>query len=373
MDDDELEQVVRTDLAKQAARAQVDTLVVSRARGQARRRRTTRVSVLGAAAAVVAVAGVLVAVVDRDETRPPSATDSAATDPTQSPPAPADSAATDPTQSPPAPLTGPVRTEYWRGVQVDVPADWGYGNPVACGDAPVGESYVGRPITTTDVCGVFDPDTTPTAPYLWFDVPDVAVGTVDLGGGWERTTIEQAGVRVSVAAHDPGLAASILGTATAGDLCSPTMASVPDPRYDNTVEGNGPFVRARLCAYEATEAGTYELHYAASIGRSDFETTFDEVDQAPVAESCGRTSSEVVVLTGGYADPYGPAHEVALERDVVYRLSCGVVSVAHPFDRAPSSRRVTAATVPWAGPEFERLLTGPPEAWAYDRFIGVQG
>lgn len=365
MDDDELERRVRAGLERRAARAEVDPRVVGRARADARRRRTTRLAVLGAAASVVAVVGVVGVVADRDDPTGPSVV---ASDAPASPlPSPLPSSGAGP---------GPTRLEYWQGAQVAVPAAWGYGNPTTCGDLPVGEPYVGRPIGVTDACSVPDLDQTPTAPYVWLGV-DLPAGTVDLGDGWRRTTVEVAGVAVSVASDDPALRQGILDTAAPGELCDPTIASSPRPRYDNTFEGSGPFVGARLCAYRRSGEGEdYDLVYARPLDRRGFEGSVAAVDAAPAASACDDRSSpsyEVVVLTAGYEDPYGPAGEVRLDRDVVYDLGCGSVAVGAPRETAPTTHELTEATVPWAGPEFRRLLVGPPTAWAYGRFIGIQG
>ncbi len=107
------------------------------------------------------------------------------------------------------------RTEYWHDMQVDVPADWGYGgapmdfgggDTVACyatamvtadgqrlkRDDPT-MPYVGRPIALTDVCQKYPfigPDAgPPDAPYVWLGAA-VEPGTEDLGDGWVQETVE---------------------------------------------------------------------------------------------------------------------------------------------------------------------------------------
>ena len=109
-----------------------------------------------------------------------------------------------PTTDAPSPAAGEWRTEYWRGVAVDVPADWGYGGApvesageiVACyPEAMVGadggrvrqsgdQGWVGRPIVVTDVCALYpwlenSPEEEPAAPYVWLALRSIR--------GWSST------------------------------------------------------------------------------------------------------------------------------------------------------------------------------------------
>ena len=125
MDENELEQVLRAGLESRAVETDVTAPVADRARAEVSRRRRTRWGAIGAAAAVVLVVGG-VAVATRggsdDARRPPAVNQPSTTD------------------GAPGSHAG-WRTEYWRGVAVDVPADWGYGGapygrPVlACSEA----------------------------------------------------------------------------------------------------------------------------------------------------------------------------------------------------------------------------------------------
>ncbi|GAA5148747.1 hypothetical protein GCM10023340_23020 [Nocardioides marinquilinus] len=357
MDDDELARAVREGLTRQAEQAEPDPAVVGRARAAASRRRRARFAVLGAAAAVALVVGTVVVVTTTrtgDDDAPAGPADSAA---------PRVTAATD--GGDPEPTAW--RTEYWRGVQVDVPADWGYGNPGLCGDLPTGTPYVGRPIGVTDACFTPGPDATPTAPYVWFDVPGAGPGVEDLGDGWTRETVEVAGTRVSVAAQDADLRARVLGSVEPGGLCDPDLDGVPEARFDRTMEGGGTFRSAHLCAYRGGD-----LVYASPVTDELFETTVDAVGGAPAARRCSLPPSEVVVVTGIFDDPYGPG--ITLFRDVVYDLTCGIATTTTYEHPGGPDHQVTEATVPWATPVFRRLLVGPLSGrWVYGRFIGVQG
>jgi hypothetical protein len=349
-DDDRLEQALRAGLESRADEAEVDRGLVARAAADARGRRTTRRrAVLGAAAAVVAVVGVTAVVTGGDDV--PSGIGTLEQDL--------------PLTTTPPSAVGPVRTEYWKGVQVEVPASWGYGNPALCGDVPRGEPYVGRPIGITDACISPDPDATPTAPYVWFDVDGVEPGTAELGGGWTRVTVELAGVRVSVAGRggpDPRIMESIRRQS----LCPEVLAQVPMPRLDWTREGGGTFESAYLCAYRNNSDEPF-LAYAAPVDQPTWDLTSQAVESAPAVERCTAMPTEVVVVTGVFFDPWGAR---PLHRDLVYDIGCGRVLEQGPgFPDGVNAHRITEPTLPWAGPEFRRLLVGP----GVGPFIGMQG
>jgi hypothetical protein len=358
MDDDDLERALRAGLERRGERAVVDRGLVGRARADARGRRTTRWAVLGAAAAVAAVVGV-VAVSVPGADAPPSADETG----------PATDATT--TSASGAPVVDPTRTEQWRGVEVSVPPDWALGNTGDCGDLPVGEPYVGRPIGVTDACGISEPDRTPTAPYVWFDAPGVDVGTDDLGGGWTRETVEVAGVRVSVADDDPGRRQALLdGVRPAGGPCAASLDDVPRPRFEWTTEGGGELTSSHLCAYRERD-GELALVTAAELPPSAYEDAARAVGRTGEPEACTRPTFEVVVVTGVYRDPYGPD---PLTRDLVYDLGCSTVRERGVDLPGPLRAHAVTPRNLWSGgPDFRRLLTGPFESWGYARFIGVQG
>lgn len=215
---------VRDELARRAEAADVSAAVRERVLGGVRPRRRWARPVLGASLAVAAtVAGI--ALLTRDVTSR-SVVD----------PDPAESSPTQPVER------DEWRTEYWRDVQVEVPADWWYGGGaldlaqrevIGCGAEPLVDpegrrtpaldpdspapGYVGRPIAQTDVCEGDLDEMTPQVPYLWFDAP-LDIGSVELGDGWVRETVEVNGSRISVAARDAALRDRILSSATGGDL-----------------------------------------------------------------------------------------------------------------------------------------------------------
>lgn len=363
MDDDELEQAMRAGLQRRAERADLAVPVVERARRAARERRTTRWAVVGVAAvsvAVIAVGGVVLA--GNDSAGVAGVTANAPTSTTT---------LTDGLAS-----GDDLRTEYWEGLQVQVPADWTWGStPGVCGAPPVGEPYVGRPIGYTDVCGPADPDAVPTAPYVWLDA-DVPNGTVDLGDGWTRETIGVDGVRLTVAAQDDDLRSQIIESAASQHLCAASLDVVPESRFETTREGYGAFIDGRLCAYRSSNGGPYSLSYAKTLDEATVDSTLRSVDDAPeVAGDLDCYDSEQVVVGGAYHDNFG-APDARLDHRVVYGLSCGIRSVSpdRSVGGAPAIKQVSEATVkPWATAEFKHLLVGPSQQWAYRYFIGVQG
>ncbi len=187
------------------------------------------------------------------------------------------------------------RTEYWRDLQVDVPADWGYGgspidyegrDDVACYPTAMvsagGEklrqddptlSYVGRPIALTDVCVVYPflenspDDGPPEAPYLWFDAP-IEPGTEELGDGWVQETVEVMGSRLTVVTQDPRLRRQILASANGGETCSAEVSlDGPLPGGDPDPDA-GPATSMVVCAYGTGASGRDQarLSYAARLG-----------------------------------------------------------------------------------------------------------
>ena len=222
-EDPELARRMRAGLESRAGEADTTAPVVSRARAAASRRRGARLTGLVAAAvAAVAVTGFVV-----DRAGSPGGIDRPG-------------AVDEPSGEV---ADGPWRTEYWRDMRVDVPADWGYGGApqegtpetVACGAVAMvsatGERlpredptmpYVGRPIAQTDLCQVYPwigpNDVPPQAPYVWLGAA-VEPGTVDLGDGWVQETVDVNGSRLTVATRDAGLRERILDSAGGGETC----------------------------------------------------------------------------------------------------------------------------------------------------------
>jgi len=321
MDDRELERLMKEGLERRAAdvdEGAAAELVASARAGSARRPwRTT--AVMGLAAASVAGIAFATVALNDDDIR---------------------SGGRRPTTEGPA--TGsPVtewRTEYWRDVKVDVPADWGWGGApmpdfvdpesnssgriLDCGaSAYIGPKggryvngevnsngdvlfingdpsvpYVGRPLMMTDACrvvGLGDVQP-PSAPYVWLGAP-IEEGTVDVGGGFTQETIEVNGSTVTVATKDPGLRREILASAGGGETCmseydgAPTIQAVPR-------EGVPEVTGMTVCAYSLSD-GRAELTYATHVGAEATRNFKDAVGRTPVADCQPGNASEWVLLT----------------------------------------------------------------------------
>ena len=359
---------VRDVLARRAEAADVSAGVRERVLGGVRPRRRWAKPVLGASLAVAAtVAGI--ALVTRDvPTRP-------VVDP-------------DPAESSPTERVEPGRwrTEHWRDVQVEVPADWWYGggaleraqgDVIGCGVGPrvdpagrrdpaaeAGSSapgYVGRPIAQTDLCEGDLADAVPRVPYLWFDAP-LEGGTVDLGDGWVRETVTVNGSRISVATQDAALRQRILSSATGGETCLANRDDLADPFTDpEPTDERGP----GLCAYRA-EGREAWLSYVAPLAEGqvrDFTAVFQA---APAWRPDGRE-----------CDVGGPGSEwVVLHVDAATYVvhlgwyGCAVVS---------SGDKVVELTPelvePWAGGGIATVVYGPTggKGAMLDSFIGPLG
>lgn len=354
-----LEQTMRAGLQRRAEQADVALPVIDRVRPGGRRRGLA----VGGAIGLVAASLVTVVVVESlngpAEDRAPTLTA-----PTSAAPKVSDSATAEP-----APEVE-VRTEYFGGIQVEVPADWGWGSsPVMCGEAPVGRPYVGRPVPATDACGPAVFDAMPTAPYVWLGA-DVPPGSVDLGAGWTRETIEVEGTTVSVATQEGGLRTQILGSVTPQDRCASELTLVPEPLQGTTIEGVGDVAAGQVCAYRRL-GEDLKLVFARDLPPAAARRTFAEVSDAPTSGEFCKNTSEVVVVQATYNDPYSTQEDLRVERSLVYDLTCGTVEA--PFPR--SQHRVTEATAkPWATDgALRHILVGTYDQWAYDYFIGIQG
>jgi hypothetical protein len=368
MTEDEVEQVMRRGLARRAADADVSPAAVARVRPRPSRGRGTRLTVLAAAAGVAAVA-VTVAVVD------------VARDGGGSGPGPVDGA-----HEQPAPTSW--RTEYWRDLQVQVPADWGWGSAPAgadllwCGgpgaEVEVGGRrlpepdpdvpYVGRPIGQTDMCLAHAADRTPAAPYVWLGAP-LEPGTTDLGDGYVRETREVNGSTVSVATQDPALRERILDSATGGETCFSELEKAPAVESMLT-EGMGRSSALQVCAYRRAAGNGWDLVYAADLGAHAAESFASAVGRAGITDAaCPQgPSNEYVVLTVTGDDPFGDA---PVTQDYVVDLGCPSVELGP--DR--SARLTPALVEPWAVEGIQTVLVGPTggKGAMLDSFIGMQG
>lgn len=343
MDDREVEQALRAGLADHADEADLTAPVIARARDAVARRRRTRWGAAGAAAAVVLVIGG-VAVVTRggDESgkEPPSVADSGTTD------------------------DGPAagwRTEYYGGVAVDVPADWGYGGaPLPSGRfdvcAPGGPpGYVGRPIVQTDVCIYLRSGWQPTAPYVWLG-GNVDPGTYEWDNGYVQETVEVAGTTVTVGSDDAGLRDRILASARAGDLCAATVAGVPAGHLQLTRDGLGRPGPTVLCAYRRQREGDFRLAYARALPGDALAAAVDAAVSTPTADTTGCSADEFVEISGTFVDPFGSGEQ---------RHRVVVVPGCHLVDLGDTRHRLTAAMIePWVDRGVRSVLF---------YFIGPQG
>lgn len=348
----DIEQRVRSELQHRAQEADVTVPVMAVAAelGHRARRRRSALRVMGAAATVVLVVGVGIGVAaSREQPRPDRSPSSG------------------PTFVEPA---SGWRTEYWRTVAVDVPADWGWGSSAGvCSAPPEGRPYVGRPIGTTGDCAPSEPDATPTAPYVWLGAA-VDVGTTDLGDGYMREVVEVDGVTVAVASRDAAFRARVLDSVTRQSVCDARLDRIPTARTENSTEGVGPLVSATLCAYRADRSEGFHLVYGKEIEGAVYSASAQASREAPEKKCTGRPF-ETVVLTAVFEDPYSSSSALHLTQQLVYRFTCGTVSLGGYFGEEETSYAVTEATVPWATSEFRELLTGPGDAWAAGRFIGM--
>lgn len=249
------------------------------------------------------------------------------------------------------PLPAEWRTEYWRGISVDVPADWAYGgapmesagDTVACwAGAMVSASgagvhngderttpYVGRPIALTDLCQEFPfigPDSDPPeVPSVWLGA-DVATGRDDLGDGWVRETVASSGTTVTVTSDNPDLRQRILGSVRPVRLC---LSSLPGPtRVDEAlIEGYGRPVSLTVCVYRRDEAGRLELVYGTELGQHrarEFEAA--ALRSSEHRMDCGDEPPDewVTLQMTGTSYPNAPVG-VGGTQDMV--MGCGVVEV----------------------------------------------
>jgi hypothetical protein len=243
------------------------------------------------------------------------------------------------------------RLESWRGVTVQVPADWAYGgapmkagrSTLACaatamvsasggpvrGDASA-LPYVGRPILLTDVCWQFPsgavPDHPPEAPSVWLGA-SVAPGSVDLGAGWVRETVEVSGTTVSVTSDDPGLREHVLGSATGPQVC-PSRLGEPERVDEILIEGYGRPQSLEVCAYRRSNAGDLELGYATVLGADAARAFAQAVGSAtPRTMECGEEPpfEWVTLKMTGTSYPNAPIG-VGGTQDMV--IGCGVVETS---------------------------------------------
>jgi hypothetical protein len=380
MDERELEQLMREGLQRRAEDADTSAPVVDRARAARRRRRGGRAAIVLAAASVVAVVATGVVLGGNDPNEGSSGQ-----------------------VGEPGPMPTEWRTEYWHDMQVDVPADWGYGGApmdggVACyatamvtadgqrlkRDDPT-MPYVGRPIALTDVCQRYPfigPDAdAPVAPYVWLGAA-VEPGTEDLGDGWVQQTVEVNGSRLTVATDDPALRERILASAEGGETCMSDVDTQAEsdafPRY---VPGNPDDVASMtVCAYrveegeDVTGGQTADLTYATTVDEDAAREYLEAMalgqpgrDLCPTAD---YDEFEWVLLE------LNDAGGRTLRRDVVH-LACvaGVDVHGSSLTRLDLVRLTPDMARPWAVGGIPAVVYGPTggKGVMIDGFIGPQG
>jgi hypothetical protein len=364
MNDDELEQALRSGLQRRADEADVSAPVLSRVRPGRPRRRAGAVL---AAAGLVAATVVTVAVVEGRAGPEPEVV--------PVPLAPGTSA----TEAPgPA---GEWRTEVWRDVQVDVPADWGYGgapdeNGTACfparvldagaGSAPGGVSspgYVGRPVIVTDECASVDRQAPLTGPYVWLGA-GVEPGAVQLADGYVQETVAAGGTTVTVATPDPGLRRRILASVAESESCLSELDRDGSLARDRSSGPDDGPVSLRVCTYRLTEPSDsrrgWELTSATQLGTGSLNDYLAAVaageapeDQCPTVDY-QLTEAAVLEILDGEGQVF--------RRDAVNPTSfCAGVAVDSDRVWPLRTTSLTAAmTRPWVVGAVGAVLHGDP-------------
>jgi hypothetical protein len=363
MQERELEQAFREGLAtlgeEAGTTAPTVRQVVDRARdGAGRRHRRSGWAVGVAAAAVVAVVAGVVVVRGGGQGGPE--------------PSPATSSRA--IEAPEVPAG--YRLELWHGVGLYVPALWAWGaspistargDVVQCDSGEVvladgsrrndpSQPYVGRPFMLSKACDPTWATVRPKAPYVWLDPAKVGPGTVDLGAGWVRETVEVDDVTVSVATDDPALRRAILGSVhrVSGE-CDPTLWN--PPTADGSTDPDFVPTSMVVCAYgQSSTKLDYALLYEQELTMGPAKALVAAVDSAPDlgSKSCfGASGGDWALLRlrgqGGefrdYAvdmncpsitDPSGTQHQ--LTGEVVRSWAVGGVNAVlhrHPAVRVP--------------------------------------
>ncbi len=269
------------------------------------------------------------------------------------------------TRTPPGVITYPSvhapadwRYESYDGVQVRVPATWGFGGAplhadffhgrlAACGAnrAEVLSStdpatyvtsatpFVGRPSQMTDACVPWGSDgAMPTGTAVWFGSP-LAVGVKDVGSVVAETRAV-GGQHVTVFAGDSALRRRILGTAEAvgvdGNGCPARAVQVPT---------SGPATLTptslSVCVY-SQDTGTATLMWSGHTDAPSARTYADAVRRA------GRTGPACASVPSGRWVALGVHGDAGTRWDVV-DLRCGAV------ERPSGTVPLTPATVrSWA-------------------------
>ncbi len=296
-------------------------------------------------------------------------------------------AETDPSAAQSAPAKW--RTEHWRDLQVDVPAEWAYGGapmegggggPVACyaiamvtssgertSESDRTEPYVGRPITLTDVCQVYPfigPDAgTPQAPSVWLGA-HVRPGSIDRGDGWTQETVEVNGTTLTVTTDDPDLRERILGSAVGGETCLSEIEPAYDDTFVRTVGGDPREAETlTVCAYRLfdEDSGIAPLVYAEQLGRDSVTDYLDSIEGAEPEDQCPSTD---IVEAEWVSLELGDAEGDVIRRDVVHLVCPGIDVGAEDAGGFVNVELTPARTAPWSHNGLRAVLS---------YFIGVQG
>jgi hypothetical protein len=259
------------------------------------------------------------------------------------------------------------RWEAYGGIEVQVPADWGYGttNTPPCLTREKSKPYIGRPgaVPLIMCSGPPVPALDLRAPYLWFSTKGTD-GAETYDGGWVAETRTVGATTFTVFSDDPTLRARILGSArlATGTKDTDCPADHPatknhDARPDPGKPGlTGNLESMTICRYSLTDrrSGPAMLSTSRLTG-ADAAAVANAILAAP--EGTGPDSPENCAADYAYGD------ELLVLRipggtEVFVRYSgC----VGHGFDDGHTRRRLTAdaARPLLSGPHRPMSLIGP--------------
>jgi len=259
------------------------------------------------------------------------------------------------------------RWEAYGGIEVRVPADWGYGTShfPPCLTREKHRPYVGRPgaIPAVGCVGPPVPALALRAPYLWFHTVPGADGIQNYDGGWVSETRTIGDAKLTVFSDDPALRAAIFGSARPAAGTSDTDCPADHPargdrdfRPDPAKPGLTPVESITVCRYSLPghgpamlSAGRLTGDQAAAVARAILAAPEGTGPDAP--QNCtGEVAygDELVVL------------RIAGGTEVLVRYSgC----VAHGFDDGHARRQLTADAI-------RPILSGPHRPTALSGEVG---
>jgi hypothetical protein len=255
------------------------------------------------------------------------------------------------------------RTEVWRDVQIEVPADWALGyapmpqgdGALLCGVGPLegggGSSrpYVGRPGYGSDMClRVGIEDLALAHAGVWFGSP-LPVGEVLAKTGLHQVTVGAGDSRVTVASKDEQLLRRVLASVELVDEHGNGCPLEPhvEGRYPD--EGYGEIASFSVCVYERRHpAGAWERLWTGSLPVKNAERLVEAVDTAEPGRPCPPEEGGQLVLLRITADD--PMGDRPLDRDLVVRPG-GCRALQHWGAADEHWARLSAELVrPWAVP-----------------------